>query len=331
MVVTAGDSYAAEPGFADDAPDAMPEFSDDAMPMESDIAALPDEVFEDGAATPEPEPFSVDSLSLSPEQLTALDSYYRESLTPELQAAFTERERLWDEQKSSLEGKVQRFDADRLKASAWHAAARETLLEIMQDYGADQTQVDAINYRIQARAGQKLAAHAHKLAHEQTQAQQVQQAQTELQATFQSEVDRVRSLMHAHAQSVGLDPKHETINQEFDELVVAAAEAYFDDPANPKLKKAFESAKAMHKKRVTELGEMSKRRKAAKPANDALNRQRGRGPQNLSRGGNGAAPMSLKDHIAAIQQQNASTGQRVPYEEVYQIATQRYYQQQAQR
>lgn len=320
MVVTAGDSLLYDDGFADDAPEAMPELDAAPMPMDGDAAALPDEAPADGAATPDPEPFSVDSLPLTPEQQLALDKYYNDLVEPVIQERIADKERQWDEVRQSLEGKVNSFDRERLKASAWYAASQDVIGQLLQEVGADQTTQDAIRFRVQQLANQRLANHAKKLAFEQTQTQQVQTAETEMQAVFQSEVDRVRSLMHAHATSVGLDPANETINQEFDELVLSAAEAYFENPNSPKLQKAFEAAKALHKKRVTEMGEATKRRKEAKPAADATARQQRRGVQNLSRGGAGASPMSLKDHIAALQK----TQPTLDYDEIHQMAYANY-------
>jgi hypothetical protein len=320
MVVTAGDSLLYDDGFADDASEAMPELDPAPMPTDGDIAALPDAVFEDGEATPEPEPFSVDALPLTPEQLTAFREHLLTELSPQLEAQFSEKEQLWNDQRQTLEGKVNAYDRERLKASAWYSASQDVLQELLQEAGADQTLIDAKRFRIQQLANQRLAGHAKKLADHQVQTQQVQSAETEMQTLFQSEADRVRALMHAHAASVGLDPKNDTINSEFDELVMSAAEAFFENPNSPKLQKAFEAAKALHKKRVTELGQQVTQRKQAKPSADAVKRQQGRGPQNLSRGAGGASPMGLRDHIAAVQRQHPT----LDYEEVHQIAYANY-------
>jgi hypothetical protein len=316
MVVTAGDSLLYDDGFADDASEAMPELEPAPMPTDGDIAALPDTVFEDGEATPEPEPFSVDALPLTPEQLTAFREHLVAELSPQFESQFSEKEQQWDQVRQSLEGKVNAFDRERLRASAWYSASQDVIAQLLEEGGADQTTQDAIKFRVQQLANQRLQNHAKKLAFDQVQTQQVQSVETEMQTLFQSEADRVRALMHAHAASVGLDPKNDTINQEFDELVLSAAEAFFENPNSPKLQKAFEAAKALHKKRVNELGQQVTQRKQAKPSSDAVKRQHNRGPQNLSRGAGGASPMGLKDHIAALQRQHPN----MDYDELHPAA-----------
>lgn len=316
MVVPTGDSLLYDDGFADDAPEAMPELEPAAMPMDGDAAAPADEVPADGEATPEPEVFSVESLPLTPDQQAAFREHLLAELTPQLESQFSEKEQQWEQVRQSLEGKVRGYDTERLKARAWYSASQDVIAQLLQEVGADQTQQDAIKFRVQQLANQRLAAHAKQLADHQVQTQQVQSAETELQSLFQSEVDRVRSLMHAHATSVGLDPTNETINTEFDELVLSAAEAYFENPNSPKLQKAFEAAKALHKKRVTELGQQTQRRAAARPSAEAVKRQQARGPQNLSRGAGGSSPMGLKDHIAALQRQHPN----LDYDELHQAA-----------
>jgi hypothetical protein len=320
MVVPANDSYLPDPGFADDASEAMPAFDADAMPMDGDTAAPPEAESVDGAATPEAEPFSVESLSLTPEQLAALDAHYTAQLAPQWEAQAAEQERLFADQRQSLEGKVKAYDADRVKASAWFSAAQDVIGQLLTEVGADQTTQDAIKFRVQHLAQQRLQTHAHKLAQAQTQSQQVQQQQTAAQAHFQSEVSRVRGLAHDHAKSVGLDVTHPAVDQSFDKLVLPAARALARDPDNADLIEALEAAKAAHKERVTELGTQARRRKDAKPASDAVKRQQNRGVQNLTRGGAGAAPMALPEVIAALQRQHPT----LEYDEIHPMAWAQY-------
>jgi hypothetical protein len=323
MVVPAGDSLLYDDGFADDASEAMPELDAAPMPMDGDAAAPPEDGPVDGEATPEPAPFSVESLPLTPDQLQAFREHLAAELTPELESRFTEESQKWDDVRQSLEGKVRSYDTERLKASAWYAASQDVIGQLLQEVGADQTQQDAIRFRVQQLANQRLAAHAKKLAFEQTQTQQVQTAQTEEKQWFESQYDSLRSLMHAHAASVGLDPNNEEINQSFDRFIRPLSRAYLFEMSKPEAQRdpdivqGYEAAKAMHKQTVDRLADQVKKRRDAKPSAAAVKRQERRGVQNLSRGAAGSAPMGLKDHIAALQRQHPNLDYAEIHEQAY--------------
>lgn len=314
MVVPAGDSLLYGEGFASDASDAIPDIEDAAIPTDGDIAALPEDGYDDGAASPDPEPFSVESLSLSPEQLAAIETHYRGLIAPEVEATFAEERSQWERARRSLEGAAEANKIEYVKAAAYHAAAQEVIADLLAN--ADPTEVDAIKYRLQSRAQGKLGSYAKKIADQQTQTQQVQQAQTAAQEYFDSELSRVRTLAQEHAKQYGIPATHQLVDQSFDELVLPAARAVSRNPGDPDLLAALEAAKKAHKTRVDEYGKALQRRKDAQPAAEATARQRARGPQNLSRGAGGAAPMSLTQTIESLRQSHPN----LPYEELHPMA-----------
>lgn len=323
MVMPAGDSLTVGDGFAPDASDVMPGPDTEAMPTDNDITLFAELDDEDGAASPEPEPFSVESLPLTPEQQAAFRAYMEAELGPQYEARQAEEARRWDEQRRSLEGKVNNFDQRRQMAEAYYLAAGQAIDHLLQEQGADQTTIDAIRYRIDMLAKQKLSADTKKFAQEQARAQQAQQAQAQQAQWSETELTRLTGEMHAYAKSIGFNPSGTKLNESF-AFVANAAKAFMENPT-PTTQAALDSAKAQHKAWLTEQGNLAQKRKAAKPAADALKRQQARGVQNTARGtGGGAGPMSLPDHIAALQAELAQAGQSLPYKEVYTRAFDRY-------
>ncbi len=324
MVVTAGDSYPGDAGFPDDASDGMPGIDTGAMPMDGDNAALSNDVLADGEATPEAQPFSIESLPLTPEQLEAFREHVSAELTPQLDAQIAERESLWEQQRQSLEAKVNAFDRDRRQAANVLAARQRVYQKFFEESGVDARDLKALEHDVSQEARRM----GQYQAQQQAQTQQVQQAQTQGAAHFDSEVNRVRGIMHEYAKSVGLDPANPEINADFDTAVVNAARLVDQFPGNRAAEEALEAAKALHKKRVTDLGKLVQRRAAAKPSSEALDRQRGRGVQNLGRGsGGGNAPPSFKALIAQIQQQQPA----LDYTEVHMLANTAFQSQRQQR
>lgn len=329
MALPASDSLLVDDGFAADASDAMPGFDDGAMPMDGDIAGLPDAVFEDGAASPEPEPFSVDALSLSPEQLSALEAHYAAQLAPKLQAEWADKERLWTEQRQSLEGKVYGLDRKRLEASAYAAATRKFLDQIMADQGYDENSANGVYYQIQQLANQSLQQHSQRTAQQQQAQTQVETQRAQMQAEYEAGISDAITAMHAYAKEQGLNPTNEKVNAKLMEMfepVIAAAEAFRENPTDANLK-AVNAAKAVHKKWLTEQATMAKRRRDAQPANDAYRRQQQRGVQNVGRGAGGAGPMTMPQMVEAVRAEMAQAGRELPYKEIHTIAAQRFYQQ----
>lgn len=311
MVVTAGDLALGEQGFESDASDAIPLDDFSLIPPTDDGAAPIGSDGDEGAASPETlDEFDLDSLPDPHKQ--HLESHFRSLLEREFEQRRSEFQSIKDRELATERARAQ----DAIEARA------RVYAQYLKEMGVEQRDIESLEFRV----NQEFRKRSQFRNQQAQQAAQVQQQQTEAVAEFQTWQSTITSEMQEYARTVGVKPDHPAIMERFQEVLDAAE--VWNETQSPAALKHYQLLKDRHKNWVTKIGTDIQKRKEAQPSSEALNRQRARGPQNLSAGsGGGSGPMSLTQHVEAVRAEVTQSGKKVPYEQIYNTARQRYYQQ----
>lgn len=299
MVIDASDSYLADAGLVDDAPETMPLDGYGAMPDGDDEAAPSDGEFADEAATEDAEvPFDLEALT--DRQRAYLQDQFRQQLATEYETKFKQ-------DKANLQR------AKDQEIARWQKAASENQFrfDAAQRFMADLIRrVNAGEYMPDER---DLAAFENSVEkHLKQQDQAVQQSQQSFQSWAQGSIQR----MVAHVQQQAVD---ETGNQLFDpqdpEIVAAGRRIYeaarrYAQTGDPRDHEANNAAYLAHRELIAKkreegirklLPQAAKAQRVNQQAAAARQRQRQRGPQDVGRGGGGGGAGSGEALMAAIR------------------------------
>lgn len=307
MVVEARDSLSLGEGFDSDALESMPLTDDEVMPDGDDAAAPFDGDASEAAASAD------DDGTVEDDPQTELRAQLSEELRPtieaELQARFEQDkrnlQRTLNQQITQLRRQTQQYQA--------REQARQTWLEqYFEANGLDTRDLAVLDNSI---------SHAERAIE-----QQAQQTAQGFMATAQSLIQRHSQVLNEMARDGDaqlFDPKDPEI-QSFFEQNLALSKRHFDEeggrpgsPIDQLLTQRFGQLREMMRvKREQGLKESDARRRqeASARARATKAKAAARGPQNLSRGTGGSAPLTFKDYKAQAQKQ---MGEHADPSEVY--------------
>lgn len=315
MVLPASDSLHTGFGFDADAPALMPESDGGVMPDGGDYSALPDDGYDDGAATAsEEQPFSIDVLT--PEQRAVLDQHYEQTIGQrEMQKFETDKRNL----QRTLEGQKANLQQDIATLEAWfqsylQKAANGEITPDPRDYAVMQQQL--------------------RQAREQSEQQNRAQYQS-FESWAQGSIQRMQAFVVQQATG---DNGEQLFNPNDPQLTALAKDMYVK--AAPALRQgatdaqveAYRQAWQAHQAATFKMREQALvQRLSGKRVNDARSqqatrsRQQQRGRQDTSRGGAAGGTPDIASMIAAVQQEFKADPSRAkaPYAEIHKEAYRR--------